>query len=113
MAGVDVAHFMAQQSGQFGLVLQFDQNPARDAHGATGEGVGIDVVGVEHPVGIGHVRAVREFVHALPDRADVGVDLAVLNRPQIGGELLWRDLLVDGFFLRFAHANQDGFAADR
>jgi hypothetical protein len=50
VAGVDVAELMAEQGGQFGFVVQLDHDAARHTHGAAGEGVGVQVVGVERPV---------------------------------------------------------------
>jgi hypothetical protein len=69
VAGIDVAQFVAEQGGQFGLVVEIDQDAARHAHRPAGEGVGIDVVGVEHAVGIGHLRPMRLGIEALADLA--------------------------------------------
>ena len=50
---------VTEQGGELGLVVQVGEDAAGDAHRAAGEGVGVDVVGVEHAVGVGHLRAMR------------------------------------------------------
>ena len=51
-----------------------------------------------------------EGVQALADLAHVGIDLPVLDGAQILRELVRGLLLVDGRFLRLAHAHQNALA---
>ena len=113
MARIDVAHFVAEQGRQFGFVLQIDHDAARDPHRPAREGIGVDVIGVEHAIRVRHLRPVRQLVEPLADRADITVDPRILHRSEILRELLRRDLLVDALLLRLAHADQNGLAADR
>ena len=81
--GVHVAEFVAQQGGELGLVLHVGQDTACHAHGASGKGVGVDVIGVEHPVRVRHVGAVAELVHALAQLTDIAVQPSVLYRAKV------------------------------
>ena len=113
VAGVDVAELVAEQGGELGLVVEVGKDAARHTHRAAGEGVGVDVVGVEHAVGVGHLRAMREHAHALADAGDVAVDRFVLDGAEVLRELVRRDLGVGLNLLRLAHADEDGLAGDR
>ena len=106
VAGIDVAQFVTEQGGQFGLVVQIDQDAARHAHRPAGEGIGIDVVGIQHAVGVRHLRPVRLGVEPVADLAQVLVDRRILHRAEILRELLRRHLAVDRLFLVLIHADQ-------
>jgi len=113
VTGVDVADLVSEQCRQFGLVVELDQDAACDAHRPAGKGVGIDVVGVEHAVGVWHLRPVRLAIEAAPDLAHVLVERRILDRPEILRKLLRGQLAVDRLFLALIHADQDGAAPDR
>jgi hypothetical protein len=113
MAGVHMAHLMTQQRGQLGFVVHLGEDAARHAHGPGRKGVGVDVVGVEHPVGIRHLRPVGVLLQAAAHRDHVVVDPGILDGPEILRELVGRHLGIGLALLGLAHAHHDGFAGDR
>ena len=74
---------LVQQRRQLGLVVEIDQNTARYPHRPAGEGVGVDVVGVQDTIGVRHLRPVRFAVQSMPDLCEILVEHTVLNRAQI------------------------------
>ena len=110
--GVHMAHFVAEQGGQFGFVVELGQDAARHAHGSAGEGVRVDVVGIEHAVRVRHVGPVGHAVHALAQAAHVLVDRCVLNGAEVLRKLVRRHLGVHLALLCLAHAHHNGFPCD-
>jgi hypothetical protein len=113
VAGVDVTDLVAEQGGQFRLVLHLHQDAAGGGDGTAGKGVGVDVGGVDRPEGVGHVWPVGAGGQGLADPVQVGVQPLVADRAVVAGELLRRLLPIEADFLVFAEHHQVAAAGGR
>jgi hypothetical protein len=113
VAGADVADLMAEQGGQFGLVVQFHQHAPGDRDRTAGKGIGVDVGGVDPAEGEGHLRPVGPGGQFPADPVDIAVEGGILDHPVIRGKLIGRPLPVDVDFLAFRHHHQLLTAGDR
>ena len=112
MACVDVAHLMTEQGGQLSLVVQVGEDAACDAHRTARKSVGVDMVGIENPVGVGHIWPVSQGLQSTPHFADVAVASLVLYRAQILRKLVRRYLRVHLSLLCFTHADHNRLTGD-
>jgi hypothetical protein len=84
MPGIDMAQFVSQQGGQFGFIVQFQQNSPGAGDAAAGKGIGIDIVGIDAMKVIGHMPAMGVARQPLAGSLDIALQGPVLGRPVIG-----------------------------
>jgi len=108
-----MADLVPEQGRELGLVVQTGENAPGAGDAAAGEGVGVDVRGVDHPEGVGHVRSVGPRSQGTADAVDVGVQGRVLDGAVVVGELHGRILPVDLNLLFLGDRHELGATRDR
>jgi len=108
-----MSKLVAQQSRQFGLILQRQENSPRGGDTAARKGIGVDIGGVHALERVRHLRSMRDGSHFFARLLKVAVQFSVLRYTVIGGVLMWRMLFVDLDLRVFRYEHQLFFARHR
>ncbi len=111
--GVHVTEFMPRQGGQFGFVVELEEDPPGGGDAPPRKGIGVDVGGVDGFEGIGHLRPVGVGDQALSHGGDIVLEGGVLDRTVVDGKLVGGMLFVDADLLPLGHEHQLGFSGHR
>ena len=99
----DMGNFMADNTGQFSLIIGQRQKPARDVSITAGQSKSIDHRRVENGDAIGNIGAVGKLTDARHHRFDIGGQFGIFINTAIFANDIGMLLRADFRFIGFAH----------